>query len=47
MYYVRNVRWVKQNVPTVERTYWSDLELLKVLFKELALWKMFDRYYIF
>lgn len=40
MYYVRTVHLVKQNVPTVEQKYWSgDVELLKVLFKDLALLK--------
>lgn len=48
MYYVRTVHLVKQNVPTVEQKYWSgDVQLLKVLFKELALWKTTNRYNIF
>lgn len=48
MYYVRTVPLVKQNVPTVEQKYWSgDVQLLEVLFKELALWKTTNRYYIF
>lgn len=38
MYSVRTVRLVKQNVPTVEQRYSSgDVDLLKVLFKKLAL----------
>lgn len=48
MYYVRTVHLVKQNAPTVEQKYWSgDVQLLKVLFKDLALWKTTNRYYIF